>query len=395
MRKSRFQAGFINLRHLQTTIREDFCVILDKKPGPYTSRYEEYSKNERMWMEDKDVQSYQVAYRTGTPRIEDKSDQTMYDQTTRRMFSIKKRSDHALVQQVEKKINESNDARYNGYQCLLSVTGQANIDLLRYIFDQSSPTRQDGNFFAHSFLPHFMLYRDAIMVFSPTEEKNIALDSLIAAQTFKPVEERAVQTSSNVRFERFPWAVSTVAREGGKTLKDACAEPDTTTTASDPATDPVAPATNSITPIVDPIAPAAPVTVRTTAGTPIMFGTVVADTIVAASEPSASRSAPRTGLTLVAPPSPRARRLNLMPWARIRRLRHSPQTHQGQIPIVTIIATLATTGRRTSLESKASSVNVAEFTKFFSSSYVLSSLSINLFVDVVRIWYCQLKCTLS
>ncbi len=59
-------------------------------------------------------------------------------------------------------------------------------------------------------------------------------------------------------------------------LKDACAEPDTTTTASDPATDPVAPAANSIAPVVDPIAPAAPVTVRTTAGTPIMFGTVVA-----------------------------------------------------------------------------------------------------------------------
>lgn len=261
------QAGFINLRHLQTTIREDFCAILNKSFGDKLSRYEEYIRTEKSLMDKADKARTAAAIKAGI-ELDDSSDETRWNKNRGNKYNLKERCDIALFEKVKKEINESNDPRYDGYRGLLNVTGEQRVKLLAYLFDPKSATHLDGNFFAHSFLPHFTLYRDAIVEFSPTEETQLALDSLAAMELFIPVEARAARKPWDaVKYERVPRAVSTVAKEGVKNLKDRLKADGTTTTQGNPAT----PATV----LIDPV----------TAGTPAEPGTPVA-----ASVPGASRN---------------------------------------------------------------------------------------------------------
>ncbi len=96
-----------------------------------------------------------------------------------------------LVVDAREIVLGSNDKRYEAYRSFLKLLepDEENKTFI-YVFSLTSETHWDGNFFSHSFLPDVTLYEEAIDVYSPSTERDIAALGLKAVNCFKSVAER-------------------------------------------------------------------------------------------------------------------------------------------------------------------------------------------------------------
>jgi len=168
----RLKASFINLRHLQITIREDFCIIIGFKPCYDTTAYEDYCRIKRLDRE---------ASNQAPDSLRDEGEE------------IKRLCDEDLVKEVEEVINHSADPKYDGYRKMVKVEGEERSQLMTFIFSQTSPETREINAkcFAQSFLPDKALYRHAIMELAPEHERRFALVGLDAVEIYTSIAERA------------------------------------------------------------------------------------------------------------------------------------------------------------------------------------------------------------
>lgn len=209
------------MRHLQATIREDFCDIITR-PGKEKVAYEDFAHEARILCKRKFEQEEKRANRGKVlPKL---TGEELAAQQEAAKMQIRRNADLLLVDQVKEHIfkKEPNNPRYEGYRAMLrDLDEDAMDDLMDYIFSASSKTRLDANFFAHSFLPDVSLYQMAIDKYSPENEKKPALASLIAVETFNSLAKRGMTSKKNAG--QVPQSGAAIA--GREALEDIYAAP--------------------------------------------------------------------------------------------------------------------------------------------------------------------------
>ncbi len=157
------QASFVNLRHLQNALREDLVDIL------------------------------RGAGKADQPTYESHINQRMRKNTkfSRSKFVIDCSIVKDVLEIITPKQNEEVEPRFKGYlEFLLKIELSETNDNFKYVFGTASPTKIDGNFFSHCFLPDMMLYVEAIQTYADGTEKDIAQIGLVAVNDYKSLAVR-------------------------------------------------------------------------------------------------------------------------------------------------------------------------------------------------------------
>lgn len=173
------QACFINVRHLQTAtaneIAREICGLRgDKNTSPFEMLYKKADEEVKKEEEEQGVGKSKETVSSSGNDPTDRPDQAVLN----KCFEIFCRS-----------LAGKEGKMYNGYRELTKFEGEQKKIFIAYLFSGST-TRQDANFFAHSFLPFLQMYMEAIIRHIEPFERSAALGVLNALNTFKPIEER-------------------------------------------------------------------------------------------------------------------------------------------------------------------------------------------------------------
>lgn len=182
-------AGTVNLRHIKNTMRDDLCDILGYKATKKgSSAYDTYlvEANATLKETKKDPLTY-VKIKDAAVEVGKREGLRYYDESSRDWVAVHSE----LLERARQTILKTPDRpRLKGFRKLM-VDEQWPVGFVKYIFDRSQST-DDGDYFAHMFLPEAKLYHRLIerYVVLP-DEKRIALATLKAIDTYRHISDRA------------------------------------------------------------------------------------------------------------------------------------------------------------------------------------------------------------